>query len=232
MEKPDSPESRFYLRDLNFVYVHSERKFDFEGFLKKVIFKGGGCTEVAMNLLKGIYVKNYKFSDALLIDYELLKKYPESSNIPNILENFIILNLRFLNNKNEAYSFATELTNKYAKSFSAKWITTLIEAAEKNEMLSKATAKMNKESNQLDLVTYPNPFNAETSIKFSLSTRGHLKVTIFDILGREVTALADDIMNGGSHSIIWNAANFSSGIYFVRLEYEGRVKSRKIILIK
>jgi hypothetical protein len=64
---------------------------------------------------------------------------------------------------------------------------------------------------------YPNPFNPVTVIRYQLPAAGNVKLTIFDILGKEVAILVDQKQNSGSHSIEFNGSDLSSGIYFYKL---------------
>ena len=64
---------------------------------------------------------------------------------------------------------------------------------------------------------YPNPFNPSTRIAFTIPAEKFVKLTIFDITGREVAALVNGTVKPGSYSIEWNGSNAASGIYFYRL---------------
>jgi predicted GH43/DUF377 family glycosyl hydrolase len=71
---------------------------------------------------------------------------------------------------------------------------------------------------------YPNPFNPSTVIQYDVPSRGRIKVTVFDILGREVRQLIDEEKDPGLHQIIWDGkANdgsiSSNGVYFSRIDY-------------
>jgi hypothetical protein len=79
---------------------------------------------------------------------------------------------------------------------------------------------------------YPNPFNPVTTVKFEIPKKTHVKLIVYDIMGREVEVLADGIMNPSAYSVKWNASRFSSGIYFCRLITEGYTETRKMMLIK
>ncbi len=80
---------------------------------------------------------------------------------------------------------------------------------------------------------YPNPFNAETVIRYALPKNGHVRLLIFDIMGRKVDVLVDGDMSSGYHSISWNSRNLASNIYVYQLEVDGRVtETRKMILMK
>jgi hypothetical protein len=78
---------------------------------------------------------------------------------------------------------------------------------------------------------YPNPFNPETSIGFTLPRRSHVKLDIFDSLGRIVKNLVDEVMPPGKHEVKFTADGKSSGVYFYRLSVDGRTANRKMILL-
>ncbi len=79
---------------------------------------------------------------------------------------------------------------------------------------------------------YPNPFNPSTQIRFSLPEAAHVKITVFDALGKEVDVLVDEEMNAGNYNISWNASINASGIYFYRMESADFVSVKKMILVK
>ncbi|HRJ05566.1 MAG TPA: T9SS type A sorting domain-containing protein, partial [Ignavibacteria bacterium] len=79
---------------------------------------------------------------------------------------------------------------------------------------------------------YPNPFNPVTNIKFSIPAAGNVKLVIFDILGREVKTLLNDVKPAGNYVVDFNAAELSSGAYFYRLESGNFVETKKMLLVK
>tara|TARA_B100001245_G_C22714545_1_gene347528 strand:- start:213 stop:659 length:447 start_codon:yes stop_codon:yes gene_type:complete len=84
---------------------------------------------------------------------------------------------------------------------------------------------------------YPNPFNPVTHIRFFLPERSPLKLSIFDILGREVNRVSHSDMDQGTHVITWNGTSFSgekvsAGIYIYTLEAGRFNGTRKMIYLK
>ncbi|MBT7921093.1 MAG: T9SS type A sorting domain-containing protein, partial [Candidatus Marinimicrobia bacterium] len=84
---------------------------------------------------------------------------------------------------------------------------------------------------------YPNPFNPVTTIQYDLPKAAHVRLIIYDIMGREVATILNAEMNAGYQSIIWNTRNnfgkpVSAGIYFYHLQTKGFVKTRKMVLLK
>jgi len=79
---------------------------------------------------------------------------------------------------------------------------------------------------------YPNPFNPVTKINYSIPKSGLVSIKIFDILGRNVSALVNEFKDAGNYSIDFNAENLSSGIYTYRLESGSYIDSKRMILLK
>lgn len=84
---------------------------------------------------------------------------------------------------------------------------------------------------------YPNPFNPVTRIRFGLTTRTHINLKVYNMLGCAVTTLADDAFEAGYHEIIWDSRNnageqVASGVYFYHLEAGEKAISRKMVLLK
>ena len=79
---------------------------------------------------------------------------------------------------------------------------------------------------------YPNPFNAETSINFALTEASMVKVCVYDVEGRLVTALVDGRLAPGSHHLRFTGAGMASGVYFCSFERGGVSQISKILLIK
>lgn len=81
---------------------------------------------------------------------------------------------------------------------------------------------------------FPNPFNPSTVIRYSLAKEGNVRLSVFDVLGKEVAVLVDRNQNAGSYSVDFNSNqhNIPSGIYFYTLRTGSFVSTRKMIIIK
>jgi hypothetical protein len=79
---------------------------------------------------------------------------------------------------------------------------------------------------------YPNPFNPVTNIKFSISKSGLVTLKVYDITGKEIEDLVDQVMNAGIFEYDFDASNLSTGAYFYRLTAGGYTDVKKMILIK
>ncbi len=86
---------------------------------------------------------------------------------------------------------------------------------------------------------YPNPFNPSTRVRFQLPVESKVTVKIYDILGREVITLLNETRKAGRYEVVWNAANYASGVYFytikalsVNSKGESFYDTKKLILLK
>jgi hypothetical protein len=79
---------------------------------------------------------------------------------------------------------------------------------------------------------YPNPFNPGSMISYGIPTEARVSLTVHDVLGRTVMTLVDDLQGPGYHSVPFVASELASGVYFVRLQCEQIVRSRKMVLLK
>lgn len=84
----------------------------------------------------------------------------------------------------------------------------------------------------ITLDVYPNPFNPTTAVSFQLTAAGMVKLSVVDVLGREVAILAEGMQGSGEHHISWDASRFASGIYFARLQTVDRIAERRMVLVK
>jgi len=79
---------------------------------------------------------------------------------------------------------------------------------------------------------YPNPFNPSTIIKFNIPYKGLVTIKMYDVLGRETAHLLGKQLPQGENTIIWNAENYPSGIYFCKVQYSSMIKTMKLLLLR
>jgi hypothetical protein len=80
---------------------------------------------------------------------------------------------------------------------------------------------------------YPNPFNPKTDIQFTVPSDGRATLKIFNTLGQEVATLFDGAATAGEyHQATFDASQLASGIYFSRLEFNGKMQVKKMLLLK
>jgi hypothetical protein len=79
---------------------------------------------------------------------------------------------------------------------------------------------------------YPNPFNPSTKIRCEIRDLGFITLKVFDVLGREVATLINDVKQPGSYDVEWNAQGVPSGVYFYRIQTLEFIQTKKMILIR
>lgn len=79
---------------------------------------------------------------------------------------------------------------------------------------------------------YPNPFNPVTTISFDVPKVSLVKISVYDITGREVSVIVNENMQAGSYERQWDGSSFSSGVYFYKITAGDFVQSKKMLLIK
>ena len=79
---------------------------------------------------------------------------------------------------------------------------------------------------------YPNPFNPTTTFEYSISDAEHVRVLVYDLTGRLVQRLVDEVQSPSSYRVTFEAGNLSSGVYIYQLQTADRVISKKMLLLK
>jgi hypothetical protein len=79
---------------------------------------------------------------------------------------------------------------------------------------------------------YPNPFNPSTTIKYKLPNSSDVRMSVFDMLGREVTVLVNERREAGVHKVEFDGSGLSSGVYFYRMGAKSFVQTRKLLLLR
>jgi hypothetical protein len=79
---------------------------------------------------------------------------------------------------------------------------------------------------------YPNPFNPTTIISWQLAVGSFVTLKVYDILGREVKTLVNELQSAGNHSVTFNAEGLSTGIYLYRIEAGNFTETKKLLLLK
>jgi hypothetical protein len=79
---------------------------------------------------------------------------------------------------------------------------------------------------------YPNPFNPRTTISFTLDRPSEVELAVYDLLGRRIALLMSGEHQLGTYEAFFNGSNLPTGIYFYRLVAQGRVETRKMLLLK
>ena len=96
-----------------------------------------------------------------------------------------------------------------------------------------AVKKLNEVPVRYELMqNYPNPFNSSTKIRYSLPSSANVKLTVYDLLGREIAVLVNEEQSHGWKEVQWNASQCASGLYLIRMQCGSFVDTKKILLMK
>jgi hypothetical protein len=91
--------------------------------------------------------------------------------------------------------------------------------------------------NTLAISSYPNPFNPQTTIEYTVPSRGQVSVAVYDSRGSFVAALVEEESEAGVHQAQWAGTDasghvVSSGVYFARIQHSGATRTQKLVLLK
>ena len=89
----------------------------------------------------------------------------------------------------------------------------------------------NAQSFQL-FAAYPNPVTEESTISFNLEAPGHARLRLFDLTGREVSALVEGFLPAGSYRHGFNAGDLPNGVYIYQLQVDEAMASRQLVVLK
>jgi hypothetical protein len=88
------------------------------------------------------------------------------------------------------------------------------------------------QTNNLNCKNFPNPFNPETKIQYELSQNSNVMLQIFNVEGQLIETIVNEIQTAGRYSVIWDASNQSSGIYFYKIKTGIQTATGKCLLLK
>jgi hypothetical protein len=168
-------------------------------------------------------------SDALPMVYAFQGDMPVSSAIVNIDGSY---NLSLSNGEYEIFVSAPgyESQSKFVNSDVTKNVN--LNFALDTYRGESSTNNVSVADNYIVSQNYPNPFNPTTSIKYSMPAAGLVKLTVYNMLGKEVATLINRYQESGSYSVEFNGSNLASGVYIYSLTVGNQTVTKKMNLIK
>jgi len=79
---------------------------------------------------------------------------------------------------------------------------------------------------------YPNPFNPSTIIKYQIAEKTNVSIKVYDMLGKEVATLVNEVVNAGEQTVKFDASNLSTGVYVYRIQAGSFSATKKMIFVK
>ncbi|MEO8511994.1 MAG: T9SS type A sorting domain-containing protein [Ignavibacteria bacterium] len=98
--------------------------------------------------------------------------------------------------------------------------------------LQQTKANVEPGPGEFHMENYPNPFNPVTTIKYSIPAESKVKITVYDLLGKEISVLVDENLKAGDHEVRFDASALASGTYFYKIEAGSVINIKKMILVK
>ncbi len=109
----------------------------------------------------------------------------------------------------------------------------IIDRKDESVVVEKQMVNIESEiESELSTSAHPNPFNPSTTINFTLPNESNVVLRVFDVLGREVAELLNEVKSEGSHSVYFDASSLSSGVYFYTIEAGDKIITNRITLMK
>jgi hypothetical protein len=184
-------------------------------------------SRMALEILPGAFIALEDKERAKTAALELKSQYPGSPSEAQALLLLVTLGDGSAEAAAASQTYANELKSKFGSTLDAGLIAALgsgLVNPESKESLSEEASGT--------LSCYPNPFNPSVTIKFELATQEMVTLRLYDIVGRELATLVNDLRQPGVYTVNWDAAGLPSGMYFARLDMVGKTHIQKLLLLK
>ncbi|MCI0448786.1 MAG: T9SS type A sorting domain-containing protein [Chlorobi bacterium] len=160
-------------------------------------------------------------TDIIYLSNGLIRKSTDRGNTWNIMTTGGLTNIRFIDfykSGNNIYGYAVAISGEVLKLIdNVMGIQTI-----SSEIPDKFSLSQN----------YPNPFNLTTNIKFQIPKSGFVKLTVFDVLGKEIQVLINRQLSPGTYEADFEGSSLPSGVYYYKIETDVYVETRKMVLLK
>lgn len=191
-----------------------------------VYYEMKGLGGTVWNPVAKVYLDNYTASYLFHDKYILIDAETPSSNPVVMTGSFNFSNAaNFNNDENALIIYDSLIANQYYQDF-VKRLTDAGGSIDVKQISSVVPDKYLLEQN------YPNPFNPVTRIGYSIPENGMVTLKVFDMLGREVKTLVNTGQYAGKYEASLDMSEFSSGIYFYKLQAGNFTETRKMVLVK
>jgi phosphatidylserine/phosphatidylglycerophosphate/cardiolipin synthase-like enzyme len=191
-----------------------------------VYYEMAGLGGTVWNPVAKVYLDNYNASYLFHDKYILIDADMPSSNPVVETGSYNFSNAAsYDNDENVLLIYDSLIANQYYQDF-VKRLTDAGGTIDVKKISETVPANFDLKQN------YPNPFNPATKINFNVAKLSNVKLSVYDVLGREVSVLVNKQMGAGEFTAEWDASNFSSGVYFYVLNIEGSNYNTKKMVLK
>jgi len=173
------------------------------------------------------------YSSAWLSNYDL-KLYVQVGNNSDL-----IWELENDGTNYEWKQFSVELPSEYAnRKIKLKWVysgldgfSVALDGIELYAMTSAVDAGTSLPES-FSLSNTPNPFNPSTTIRFAVPSRQKVRIAVYNTQGQRIAEILNEVADTGMNSVVWDASEFPSGLYFIRLDSESQSLTQKCMVVK
>lgn len=129
-------------------------------------------------------------------------------------------------------AFSSISNNKYYLSYSVSDQLKLFSVSSNQALVAEATGKLQPGNLKFTTTAFPNPFTSNTTIQFNLPFKAFVKLSVYNLNGKEVATLLNNEKEAGAYSINFNAAKLSAGVYFYKLQAGEYMQVKKLVISK
>jgi len=177
------------------------------------------------------YVEDGDFESAISIAEQVFNStiVDEDVKCEMLYEEGVIFKY-YLNDIDKAMAAFAQIVDKYPNNNLYYFAKTELES--ENAFIAKKTDTINNEEvSEYATAVYPNPFNPSTKITYSIPERGNVILKVYDILGREIVQLVNEVKESGNYQVNFDGSNLNSGVYFYTIESGKYKASKKLLLV-
>jgi tetratricopeptide (TPR) repeat protein len=193
-----------------------------------------GLQPTAERLMIDYYSGIDDYTNAIERADNLLEKYSnDSSYVCDVLYAKGLILAHNLDKSEEAAECFASIINNYPGNALADLAQNELRILGYEESVKEENSEtVSADEEEFSSSNYPNPFNPTTTISYNLPTEGKVLVKVYDVLGREVETLVNEIRTAGTHKVEWNGSRYSSGIYFYSVTYKNKTLYKKMLMVK
>jgi tetratricopeptide (TPR) repeat protein len=189
----------------------------------------------ALNTLIPSYVDQEEYQQAIELSDQIIKEYPDHEIVVEKLYGKGLIYKYDLKDFDQAEQMFKTVIANYPEHMTAQSAKEELESMGKKYGEDEMAAT--ESANKLSIENYPNPFNPDTHIQFTLPEEGQVTAAIYNSMGQEVTTLLHEKLAQGKHSIQWNGKDHNgrpvvSGVYFYQIRFQDQLLARKMLLIR
>ncbi|NIA29396.1 MAG: S8 family serine peptidase [Actinobacteria bacterium] len=167
--------------------------------------------------------------DAISMSYKFNEKHPDLEYGKRVLFSIADIYTYVKHDEKSAKEVYALFVQKYPDHPMSEYAKSVSDESPSSAVTSQQT--------EIELANYPNPFNPETTVQYTLPEAGRVILKIYDVRGQEVATLVNEDQSAGAHSAIWNGRgqlgiDAATGMYFYRIFFQGRILTGKALLVR